>query len=120
VFLVRLHHSALAASGRCAPLLRRLRDLARSSVTALRDEMGTNLAGLKLLKRSLADDHHTVELEPVTVADSKQQKRSQQPNKAAAKQAKKKLKAEAVASAGGVAMMAGTSQKKKKNKGKKV
>jgi len=120
VFLVRLHHSALAASGRCAPLLRRLRDLARTSATALRDEMGTNLAGLKLLKRSLADDHHTVELEPVTAADAKQQQLSKQPNKAAAKQAKKKLKAEAVANAGGNGMSAGASQKKKKNKGSKV
>lgn len=116
VFLVRLHHSALAASGRCAPLLRRLRDRARVAATALRDELGTNLAGLRLLKRSLDADRHTVELEPLTAADAQQQL-SQLP-KAAAKQARKQLKAVA-ATTGGSGAGAATASRAKKHKKKK-
>lgn len=116
MFLVRLHHSALAASGRCAPLLRRLRDRARVAATALRDELGTNLAGLRLLKRSLDADRHTVELEPLTAADAQQQL-SQLP-KAAAKQARKQLKA-AAATTGGSGAGAATASRAKKHKKKK-
>ena len=57
VFLVRLHHGALAASGgRVQRLLRRLRDGARARATEARDLVGGNLAALRLLKRSLDAD----------------------------------------------------------------
>ena len=40
--------------------LRQLRDEARRSVTAVRDQAGINLAGMKLLKRSLGADRATI------------------------------------------------------------
>ena len=50
---LQLHHGPLAASRRTAPLLLALRDAARLEVTRERDACGTNLAGLKILKRRL-------------------------------------------------------------------
>ena len=60
IFVVRLHHAQLAASGESQPILRELRDQTRQSVRAVRDQAGVNLAGMKLLKRSIGDTRATI------------------------------------------------------------
>jgi U3 small nucleolar RNA-associated protein 12 len=62
VFIVRLHHAPLTASGRLSQLLQKLQYLSRSTVNATRDLTGTNLAAMRLLKRSLEANQAVVEV----------------------------------------------------------
>ena len=52
-------HSTHAHTRTCQ-VLRRLRDEVRRNITAIRDQAGINLAGLKLLKQSLGADRATI------------------------------------------------------------
>ena len=76
VFLVRLHHASLAASGnRVQVLLRRLCNGARARTTQVRDTVGSNLAALKLLKRAIDEDRDGAVVRIGDGSDSQKQTR---------------------------------------------
>ena len=70
-FVVRLHHGPLTASARSGPLLLALRDAAGSAVRQATVQCGTNLAGLKLLKRAVEGDRMVIDLPDHPVAAKK-------------------------------------------------
>ena len=86
---MRLHHGALAASARSAPLLRSLRDAGRGASAGLRDLCGTNLAALRLLKRQLAEDGAAVEMPDWAEAAAPKSKAAAPPGSAKKRQKKK-------------------------------